>query len=780
MAGTSSSRMLTDVLGMLASDAIGVAIGRSVATSAQVRKAAAVDPLEPPVPLGSKVGREVDGKWETHGRTLGSADAPDGVETPPAHRYHSPGHAHWVTIHGHAVYIDDHGLFHFHGKDSPGTRPGDANWHASTTPGAAGPGASGNGKDGKAPHQADRGDTAATAEPTLVPVKRPAVQGRDQLSIGDELFSLSSQAPGPADPDDGDGDGDGDGDDDVDDGRFLAHVIRTPGGYLVGIGRGWEPKPGISRIPLGEGTHGFDEHVEYAEPGFSPVYPTIGEARAHALAALVHYARSEPKGPDPDMLRSDLEHYSRHHEHALASLPAPRITSLPSLPASRQPSTDPRTSEAIRQQVLALHDPAAVRLHEEFVARTTQVMSDSLAGMAAIGARHAGMAARVADATRRLASPAKGTAPGIRRELKQLEDEREGLRGAYREHQAEYRRSIMALHPHQSAHQAEPTEEDRHALGDPSVPSGFTATRERAWEAILSREPTMALGVVRHDIGVDKGFDDLAEERAREAKLMAMIFGRGRPAKAGNLPQAPPPPPPVEDHIDEITRTTLAFVNRLFAGQVRFAIAGSPEGRPEEPYLSSSARGERKPVSLDYSKVALVRTFTGKGRAGYARTGVAGALGPVGSTQQFWTPVNAQAGGTSGGEVFFPSPTILARQQAGSGMATLAHELGHHLEFTVPGVRAKALAFLERRTAGQAPVPLSSLGRGGYDKDEIAIPDGFLTPYIGKQYPPDHTGQPRATEVVASMVAYLADDPVGFAIRDPDMFRTAMDIFRGS
>lgn len=766
MTGTSSSRMVADVLGMLAADGIGAAVGRSVSASARFRKTASVDPLEPSAPRGIKVGREVDGDWERHGRKLERSDSPDGRETEPAHRFHSPGHAHWVTIHGHAVYIDDAGLFHLHGKDNPGTRPGDANWHAWTESAGHPPGGSGPGKDGKAGTSGNDGD----ASPSLVPIKFPMSLGRSQLGNGDELFSLSSGPAGVS----------GDAGGDVDDGRLLAHVIRTPGGYLVGIGRGWEPKPGISRLPLGEGTHGFDEHVEYAEPGFSPVYPTIGEARAHALAALVHYARSEPKGPDPDMLRSDLEHYSRHHEHALASLPAPRITSLPSLPASRQPSTDPRTSEAIRQQVLALHDPAAVRLHEEFVARTTQVMSDSLAGMAAIGARHAGMAARVADATRRLASPAKGTAPGIRRELKQLEDEREGLRGAYREHQAEYRRSIMALHPHQSAHQAEPTEEDRHALGHPSVPSGFTATRERAWEAILSREPTMALGVVRHDIGVDKGFDDLAEERAREAKLMAVIFGRGRPAKAGNLPQAPPPPPPVEDHIDEITRTTLAFVNRLFAGQVRFAIAGSPEGRPEEPYLSSSARGERKPVSLDYSKVALVRTFTGKGRAGYARTGVAGALGPVGSTQQFWTPVNAQAGGTSGGEVFFPSPTILARQQAGSGMATLAHELGHHLEFTVPGVRAKALAFLERRTAGQAPVPLSSLGRGGYDKDEIAIPDGFLTPYIGKQYPPDHTGQPRATEVVASMVAYLADDPVGFAIRDPDMFRTAMDIFRGS
>lgn len=774
MAGRSSLRMTADVLGMLASEAIGIAIGRTVATSAHVRKAAAVDPLEPPVPLGIKVGREVAGKWEAHGRSLGAADAPNGVETPPAQRFHSPGHAHWVTIHGHAVYIDDHGLFHFHGKDGPGTRPGDANWHAWATPGSASPGGSGTEEGAKAPHPADAGKTAITREPTLMPVNRPSVHGRDQLAIGDELFTLSSSDAEP------DGHDDGDSDDD----RLMAHVIRTDGGFMVAIGKGWEPKPGFFRLPPGKGTHQFRDFIEVAEPDFSPVYPTIEEARDAALAGLVHYADDAPKGPDPDVFRRDLEQYSRHHDHTLASLPASRIAGLPSLPASRQPSMDPRTAEAIRQQVLALHDPAAVREHEEFVARTTQVMSDALAGMAATGERHAAMGARIADASRRLADAARRNAPAIRRELKQLEDERDGLRGTYRAHQADYRRSIMALHPHPSAHQAEATDEERQALGIPTAPRGFTATRERAWEAILSAEPTMNLGVIRHDIGVDKGDDDLADQRAMEAMLMAKIFGTSKSGNAGNAGNAgaasKPPVPPVKDDIDGITRTTLGFINRLFAGQVRFAIAGSPEGRPEEPYLGSATRGERTPVSVDYSKVALVRTFTGTGRAGYARTGVAGALGPVGSTQQFWTPVNSKQGGTSGGEVFFPSPTILARQREGSGVATLAHELGHHLEYTVPGVRAKALAFLERRTAGQAPVPLNSLGRGGYEQDETTIPDGFLTPYIGKQYPPDHTGQPAATEVVASMVAYLADDPVGFAIRDPDMFRTAMDIFRGA
>ena len=111
------------------------------------------------------------------------------------------------------------------------------------------------------------------------------------------------------------------------------------------------------------------------------MHPTIGEARAQALAGLVLYSdeRSGTSGTAP--LGPELESYARHHDHLMASRPAPLVTGMPSLPASRQPSRDPRTSEAIRQQVLALHDHAAVREHEEFVARTMQVMGDALASM---------------------------------------------------------------------------------------------------------------------------------------------------------------------------------------------------------------------------------------------------------------------------------------------------------------------------------------------------------------------------------------------------------------
>ena len=191
-----SFRTLADVLGMLAAERIGVAVGaavgRSVAASTRFRKTASVDPLEPSAPMGIKVGREVDGDWERHGRKLERSDSPDGRETEPAHRFHSPGHAHWVTIHGHAVYIDDAGLFHLHGKDNPGTRPGDANWHAWTESAGHPPTGSGPGKDGKAGTSGNDGD----ASPSLVLVECPTIHGLSQLGNGDELFSLSSTPSG--------------------------------------------------------------------------------------------------------------------------------------------------------------------------------------------------------------------------------------------------------------------------------------------------------------------------------------------------------------------------------------------------------------------------------------------------------------------------------------------------------------------------------------------------------------------------------------------------------
>ena len=434
MIGTSSSRMLEDVLGMLAADGIRAAVGRSVATSARFRKASSVDPLETSAPMGIKVGREVDGDWERHGRKLETADASDGVETHPAHRYHSPGHAHWVTIHGHVVYINDAGLFHLHGKENPGTRPGDANWHEWTDIAEQGSKGSGPGKDGKAGTSEDHGG-ASDASPALVPVECPTMHGRSQIGRGDELFSLSSTPSGSSDP----GDVNGDGDDD----RLLAHVVRADDGYLVAIGRGWPPKPGFFRLPPGQDTHEFEEHVEVADPEFSPVHPTIEEARAQALAGLVHYSDDKPKTSETTPIRLVLERYSLHHDHVMASRASTGLAGMPSLPASRQPSKDPRTSEAIRQQVLALHDPAAVREHEEFVARTMQVMGDALASMSTFRERHDGIVGRIAEANERLANPAKGTAAGLRRGLKQLEDEREAMRSARRAQVVAYRRSIQ-------------------------------------------------------------------------------------------------------------------------------------------------------------------------------------------------------------------------------------------------------------------------------------------------------------------------------------------------
>lgn len=61
----------------------------------------------------------------------GASAAPGGPSAPAgAHGATPPQNGHWVTIHGHAVFIDDHGDLHFGGPSSPGVTPHGAGFQA--------------------------------------------------------------------------------------------------------------------------------------------------------------------------------------------------------------------------------------------------------------------------------------------------------------------------------------------------------------------------------------------------------------------------------------------------------------------------------------------------------------------------------------------------------------------------------------------------------------------------------------------------------------------------
>jgi len=113
-----------------------------------------------------------------------------------------------------------------------------------------------------------------------------------------------------------------------------------------------------------------------------------------------------------------------------------------------------------------------------------------------------------------------------------------------------------------------------------------------------------------------------------------------------------------------------------------------------------------------------------------------------------------------------------------SGKITMLHELGHWLEDRDPAIHQKALAFLDRRTVGETAQWLGDLTKfKGYKKHEIAKPDKFSMPYMGKVYDSETLGR-YATEIVSMGIQEMFD-PVSFAKADPDYFDFMYDLLRG-
>jgi len=100
---------------------------------------------------------------------------------------------------------------------------------------------------------------------------------------------------------------------------------------------------------------------------------------------------------------------------------------------------------------------------------------------------------------------------------------------------------------------------------------------------------------------------------------------------------------------------------------------------------------------------------------------------------------------------------------------TIVHELGHWLEGQSEYIHEQALKFLARRTQGEQARWLGS----GYGRNERAWFDKFLNPYIGKDY------GGKASEIISMGLQYMAEDPVDFANRDPDMFDFIYYLMRG-
>lgn len=99
-----------------------------------------------------------------------------------------------------------------------------------------------------------------------------------------------------------------------------------------------------------------------------------------------------------------------------------------------------------------------------------------------------------------------------------------------------------------------------------------------------------------------------------------------------------------------------------------------------------------------------------------------------------------------------------------SNIRTVVHELGHVLEERDPLVKRMCDDFFGKRTVGDVARKLRDLtGDSGYAEDEVAIPDKFIDPYMGRL-------NAGGGEILSMGLDMFYTDPIRFARDDPDMF----------
>jgi hypothetical protein len=111
---------------------------------------------------------------------------------------------------------------------------------------------------------------------------------------------------------------------------------------------------------------------------------------------------------------------------------------------------------------------------------------------------------------------------------------------------------------------------------------------------------------------------------------------------------------------------------------------------------------------------------------------------------------------------------------------SLMHELAHHIEFADSDIGEHSQAFIESRATGK-PKKLNVLDKnGGFNDDEIAYPDKFIDPYVGKKYQRDDD-EKIVTEVVTTGFErfHSAKDMAELAAKDPQHFAYVLGVIRG-
>lgn len=114
-------------------------------------------------------------------------------------------------------------------------------------------------------------------------------------------------------------------------------------------------------------------------------------------------------------------------------------------------------------------------------------------------------------------------------------------------------------------------------------------------------------------------------------------------------------------------------------------------------------------------------------------------------------------------------------------VGTYVHELGHHLENSIPGAREKVAAFLAKRLGDEPLVPLSKKFPGQFDPDEEGRKDDFAKLFHGEESFAYYIGKPYETgdtEVLSMGLELMYRDPKHFAKTDPEYFNLIINILQ--
>lgn len=111
---------------------------------------------------------------------------------------------------------------------------------------------------------------------------------------------------------------------------------------------------------------------------------------------------------------------------------------------------------------------------------------------------------------------------------------------------------------------------------------------------------------------------------------------------------------------------------------------------------------------------------------------------------------------------------------------TVFHEMAHHIEFENPGLGEAALSWVKERATSKKPQPLHKLMNDpGYDKEEVAYPDKFVSHYVGKVYKEKGKELPY-TEVISMGVEHFSSPEamLSLYIQDPEHFAFTLGIIK--